>query len=213
MTPFGRRVATFVAACLAVDLYGYAIYHAWRTHLIGPVLTLALLTLVAVLGIVGLALAPAWLRRARTDAPASHAVEPAEQRAPRPWWVTVILALSAVVLGVALAVGDSVFLATPGHPVGVEWWELIAINTACVGLFIFTIIRLRQPTQIGIAIGVILTIQTALQLVPGESIARIVSVRFVFAIVQAAAFYVPFGLWAGHLWRRIMAAIFTPPKR
>jgi hypothetical protein len=210
VTPFGRRVATFVAACIVVDLYGYAIYHAWRTHLIGPGLTLGLLSLVAALGVAGLALAPAWLQRARGGAPAPQPVEP---RTPRPWWLRVVLALASVAAGAALAVGDSIFLATPGHPVGSEWAELIAINAVCVGLLILTIIRLRRPTQIGIAIGVILTIQTALQLVPGASLARLLSLRFVFAIIQAGVFYVPFGLWAGHLWRRIMAAIFTPPRR
>ncbi len=213
MTPFGRRVATFVAACVVVDLYGYAIYHAWQTHLIGPGLTLALLSVVAALGVLGLALAPAWIRRARGDAPPAQPPEGVERRAPRPWWVTLMLALSAIALGAALAVGDSIFLAAPGHPAGAEWLELIAINTVCAGLFIFTMIRLRRPTRIGIALGVILTIQTALQLVPGASLARIVSLRFVFAMLQAAAFYVPFGLWAGHLWRRIMTAIFTPPRR
>ena len=42
MTPFGRRVATFVGACLVFDLYGFAVYHAWRTHLLGAVPALVL---------------------------------------------------------------------------------------------------------------------------------------------------------------------------
>jgi hypothetical protein len=210
LTPFGRRVATFVAACVAVDLYGYAIYHAWRTHLIGPGLTLGLLSVVAALGVVGLTLAPAWLQRARGDVPAP---QPAEPRVPRPWWWRVVLALASLAAGAALAIGDSIFLAAPGHPIGSEWLELIALNAVCVGLLIFTINRLRRATQLGIALGVILTIQTALQLVPGSSLTRVLSLRFVFALIQAGVFYVPFGLWAGHLWHRIMAAIFTPPRR
>lgn len=210
MTPFRRRVTTLVAACIAVDLYGYAIYHAWQTRLIGPRATLLLLSIVAALGVVGLALAPAWIQRAR----GGGSPAPVEQRAPRPWWFRMVLALAAVLGGAALAVGDWIFLrAAPGHPVGAEWLPLIGINTAFVGLAIFTAIRLRHPTRIGTALGVVLAIQAAFQLTPGASLARMFSLRFAFAIIQAAVFYVPFGLWAGHLWSRIMNAIFTPPRR
>ena len=206
MTPFGRRVGTLVAACIAVDLYGYAIYHAWQTHLIGPRVTLLLLSVVAALGVVGLALAPAWIQRARGDAPPP----PVEARTARPWWVHLLLVLGAIAGGVALTVGDWLFLAGPGT---VAWALLIAINTVFVGLTIFTFIRLRQPSRIGIALGVVLTIQAALQFTPGSSLMRVLSVRFLFAIVQAGVVYVPLGLWAGHLWTRIMMAIFTPPRR
>ena len=206
MTPFGRRVGTLVAACIAVDLYGYAIYHAWQTHLIGPRVTLLLLTIVAGLGIVGLALAPAWIQRARGDAPPA----PVEPRTVRPWWFRLVLVLASIAGGVALTVGDWILLAGPGS---VAWALFIAVNTAFVGLTIFTFIRLRQPSRIGIALGVVLTIQAALQFTPGSSLTRVLTLRFVFAIVQAGVIYVPLGLWAGHLWARIMKAIFTPPRR
>lgn len=206
MTPFGRRVTTLVAACVAVDLYGYAIYHAWQTHLIGPRVTLLLLSLVAGLGIVGLALAPAWIQRARGDAPAA----PAEPRMVRPWWFRVLLVLGAIAGGIALTVGDWICLAGPGQ---VAWALLIGVNTVFVGLTIFTFMRLRVPSRIGIALGIVLTIQAAMQFTPGSSLARVLSFRFLFAIVQAGVIYVPLGLWAGHLWARIMKAIFTPPRR
>lgn len=206
MTPFGRRVSTLVAACIAVDLYGYAIYHAWQTHLIGPRVTLLLLSIVAGLGIVGLALAPAWIQRARGDAPPA-AVEP---RTVRPWWFRALLVLAAIAGGVALATGDWIFLAGPGQ---VAWALLIAVNTVFVGLTIFTFMRLREPSRIGIALGIVLAIQAAMQFTPGSSLMRVLSFRFLFAIAQAGVVYVPLGLWAGHLWARIMKAIFTPPRR
>jgi hypothetical protein len=204
VTPFGRRVGTLVAACIAVDLYGYAIYHAWQTHLIGPRVTLLLLSIVAGLGIVGLALAPAWIQRARGDAPPA-AVEP---RTVRPWWFRLLLVLASIAGGAALTIGDWLFLSRP-----VAWAWLIVINTAFVGLTIFTFIRLKQPSRVGIALGVILTAQSALQFTPGSSLARVLTFRFLFALVQAGVIYVPMGLWAGHLWARIMKAIFTPPRR
>jgi len=205
VTPFGRRVATLVAACVAVDLYGYAIYHAWQTHLIGPRVTLLLLSIVAALGIVGLALAPAWIQRARGDIP-----PPPEPRTVRPWWFRLLLVLAAIAGGVALTIGDWVFMAGPGS---VAWALLIAINTIFVGLTIFTFMRLKQPSRIGIALGVVLTIQAALQFTPGSSLMRVLTLRFLFAILQAGVVYVPLGLWAGHLWARIVKAIFTPPRR
>lgn len=207
MTPFQRRVATLVGACIAVDLYGYAIYHAWQIRLIGPRVTLVLLSIVAALGVVGLALAPAWIQRARGDAP-PVAVEP---RAPRPWWFLLVLVLAAIAGGAALAVGDWIFLVAPGRHAA--WPALIGINTALVGLDIVTLIRLHRPTRIGIVLGVVLTIQAAFQVTPGASLARVVSLHFIFALVQAGAFYVPLGLWAGHLLWRVMNAIVTPPRR
>jgi hypothetical protein len=206
VTPFGRRVGTLVAACVAVDLYGYAIYHAWQTHLIGPRVTLLLLSVVAALGIVGLALAPAWIQRARGDAPPA----PVEQRAVRPWWFRVVLVLASIAGGVALTVGDWLFLAGTG---AVAWALLIAVNTAFVGLTVFTLMKLRRPSRVGIAIAAVLTIQAAFQFTPGPSLMRILSLRFIFALIQAAVIYMPLGLWAGHLWTRIMKAIFTPPRR
>jgi hypothetical protein len=210
VTPLGRRVATFVAACVAIDLYGYAIYHAWRTHLIGPGMTLVLLTVVAVLGVAGLALAPAWIRRARGE---EAAPAPVEQRTPRPLWLNVVLVLAALAGGAGLALGDRIVWPQQAPASATEWIVLTAVNIAFAGLVIFTFLRIRRPTRIGIALAVILTIQSALQLVPGDSLARIASARFLFALVQMGVFYVPFGLWGGHLWRRIMTAIFTPPRR
>jgi hypothetical protein len=207
VTPFRRRVATLLGACVAIDLYGYAIYHAWQTHLIGPRTTLLLLSIVAALGLVGLALAPAWIQRARGEAPPA-AVEP---RAPRPRWFLGVMVLASIAGGAALAFADWIFLAAPGRPVA--WLVLIGVNAVFVGLDIFTLIRLRHPTRIGIALGVALTIQSAFQLTPGPSLARMLSFRFVFALIQAAVFYLPLGVWAGHLWWRVMNAIFTPPRR
>jgi hypothetical protein len=206
VTPSGRRIATLVAACIAVDLYGYAIYHAWQTHLIGPRVTLLLLSIVAALGILGLALAPAWIQRARGGAPPT----PVEPRTARPWWFRVVLVLASSAGGAALTVGDWLILAGSGT---VPWVYLIAINTAFVGLTVFTFIRLRHPSRVGIVIAVVLTIQAAFQFTPGSSPTRILSLRFIFAIIQWAVIYVPLGLWAGHLWSRIMKAIFTPPRR
>jgi hypothetical protein len=121
-----------------------------------------------------------------------------------------LLVLAALAGGVALTVGDWLFFAGQA---GISWPLLISINTVFSGLTIFTFIRLRQPSRIGIALGVVLTIQAAFQFTPGSSLARIVSLRFIFALIQAGVVYVPLGLWAGHLWARIMKAIFTPPKR
>ena len=208
MTPFGRRVATFVVACLAFDLYGYAVYHAWRTHLLGPVPTLVLLTLMAVLGIAGLTLAPAWIRRERGDAPVAE-----EQRKPRPWWFPWLLALVSIAGGAGLAAW-SFLVWPPASPPGIgQWLGLIALDSACMGFLVFTILRLRRPERFGIALGVILTIDSALRLVGGIALPRILSLRFVFALVQMGIIYVPLCLWGGYLWRRIMTAIFTPPKR
>lgn len=209
MTPYGRRVASFVAACVAIDLYGYAIYHAWRTHLIGPGVTLLLLSIVSTLGLIGLALAPRWIRTAQGEMPQPQPVA----RAPMRRWLIVVLALVSIAAGVGLAFGDRFLLGGPAHPVAAQWLAPVAFNTACVGLLIFTFIRLRRPSRFGIVFAVILTIDMALQLTPGTSLTRLVSLRFVFALIQMGAFSVPLALWAGHLWERVMTAIFTPPRR
>ena len=210
MTPFGRRVATFVAACLAFDLYGFAVYRAWRTHLLGPVATLVLLTVMAALGIAGMAVAPAWLRRAKGEgsAPATE-----EQPKRRPWWFPWVLALAAIVGGTGLAAWSWLAWPSVTPPTGTQRLLLIALDSACVGFLIFTVVRLRRPERFGLALGVILTIDGAIRLVGGIALAQILSLRFVFGIVQMGVIYLPICLWGGYLWRRIMSAIFTPPKR
>jgi len=209
VTPFGRRVVTFMAACLAFDLYGYAVYHAWRTHLIGPALALVLLSLMAVLGIAGLILAPGWIRRAHGGL--APPIE--EQRKPRPWWFYGLALLASIVGGAGLAAWSWIEWPPVSPPTAGQWLQLIALDGACVGFLIFTILRLRRFEQFGIALGVILTIDGAIRLVGGIALARILSVRFLFGIVQMGVIYLPFCLWGGYLWRRIMAAIFTPPRR
>jgi hypothetical protein len=82
-----------------------------------------------------------------------------------------------------------------------------------VGFLVFTIVRLRRVELFGLALGVILTIDGSIRLVGGLSVAQILSLRFVFALVQMGVIYMPLCLWGGYLWRRIMTAIFTPPKR
>lgn len=210
MTPFGRRVATFVAACFAFDLYGYAVYHAWRTHLLGPVSTLILLTVMAALGIAGLALAPKWLRRPEQPAPVEQGKE---QPKPRPWWFAPLLVLAALAGGVGLAAWSWLEWPPATPPTITQWLLLIALDTACVGFLLFTIVRLRHFERFGLAIGIVLTIDGAIRLVGGIQLARILSLRFVFAILQMGVIYMPLCLWGGHLWRRIMTAIFTPPRR
>jgi hypothetical protein len=216
VTPFGRRVATFMAACFAFDLYGYAVYHAWRTHLLGSVSTLVLLTLMAVLGIAGLALAPAWLKRSTGAAATPAAIEqPAavEQSKPRPWWFAWVLVLASIAGGVGLAAWSWLEWPPATPPTAVQSFLLIALDTACVGFLVFTIVRLRRPERFGLALGVILTIDGAVRLVGGIELARILSLKFVFGIIQMGVIYMPLCLWGGYLWRRIMTAIFTPPRR
>jgi hypothetical protein len=210
VTPFGRRVATFVAACLAFDLYGYAVYHAWRTHLLGATATLVSLTLMAALGIAGIVLAPAWIRRGNGEvsAPATE-----EQRKRRPWWFPWVLALVALAGGAGLAAWSWLVWPPATPPTAEQWLLLIGLDAACVGFLIFTIVRLRRPERFGLALGVILTIDGAIRLVGGVSVAQIVSPRFVFGLIQMGVIYMPICLWGGYLWRRIMTAIFTPPKR
>jgi hypothetical protein len=215
MTPFGKRVGTFVAACLALDLYGYAVYHAWRTHLIGSATTLILLTLIAALGIAGLLMAPKWLERARGGPPAP----PPESRPRLPWWLIVALALGSIAAGAGIAEWGRLVLPTVPGTIG-ERLGVVALDAACVGFFVFTVIRLRRPGVIrpgalrfGLALGVVFTIEGAFQVVGGLSLAHVLSVAFLYALVQMGVIDVPLFLWAGYLWGRVMAAIFTPPRR
>jgi hypothetical protein len=210
VTPFGRRVATFVGACLVFDLYGYAVYHAWRTQLLGPVPALVLLTLMAVLGIAGIVFAPAWIRRASGQASAPVVEEP---RKRRPRWFLWLLVLASIAGGAGLAACDWIAWPPSAPPTAVQWLALVALDTACVGFLVFTIVRLRRVELFGLALGVILTIDGSIRLVGGLSVAQILSLRFVFALVQMGVIYMPLCLWGGYLWRRIMTAIFTPPKR
>jgi hypothetical protein len=218
MTPFGKRVGTFVAACLALDLYGYAVYHAWRTHLLGSATTLVLLTLIAALGITGLLMAPRWLEQARGGPPAP-APEPGSAPRRLPWWLIAALALGSIAAGVGLSEwGRLVLPPTPGTTG--ERLGIVALDAACIGFFVFTVIRLRRPSAIrpgalrlGLALGLIFTIEGAFQVVGGLSLAHVLSARFVYALVQMGVIDVPLFLWAGYLWGRVMAAIFTPPKR
>jgi hypothetical protein len=198
-----------MAACLALDLYGYAVYHAWRTHLIGPAFALVLLTLMAVLGIAGLILAPAWIRR--DDGGVAPQRE--EKRTRRPWWVFWLAVFASLVGGAGLAAWSWIEWPPLSPPTTSQWLQLIALDCACVGFFIFTILRLRRFEQFGLVLGVILTIDGAVRLAGGVALARILSVRFVFGLVQMGVIYMPFCLWGGYLWRRIMMAIFTPPRR
>jgi hypothetical protein len=210
VTPFGRRVATFVGACLVFDLYGYAVYHAWRTHLLGPVPALVLLTLMAVLGIAGMVFAPAWIRRAGGQVPAPLVEEP---RKRRPWWFPWLLALASIAGGAGLAAWSWIAWPPPAPPTVAQWLLLVALDAACVGFLVFTIVRLKRPERFGLALGVILTIDGSIRLVGGFSVAHILSLRFVFGLIQMGVIYLPICLWGGYLWRRIMTAIFTPPKR
>jgi hypothetical protein len=223
VNPFGKRVATFVAACMALDLYGYAVYHAWRTHYIGSVTTLVLLTLIAGLGIGGLLLAPKWLEQAKgaaspTSAPAAPPAP--ESVAPRrPWWLPWLLGLGSIAAGFGIAEWGRIVLPAAPSTLG-EWLGVVALDAACVGFSVFTVIRLRRPSafrpiarQFGLALGVIFTIEGAFQVVGGLSIAHVFSVQFLFALVQMAVIDVPLFLWAGYVWSRVMSAIFTPPKR
>ena len=217
MTPQGRRVVTFVVACFAFDLYGYAVYHAWRTHLLGSAATLIALTAMAGVGIVGLAFAPNWLRRAGGGIPApasgeqpAVAVEPPKRR---PWWLAGVLVLASIAGGVGLTAWSWLEWPPPQPPTTVQWLLLVALDTACVGFLIFTIVRLRRPERFGLALGVILTIDGAVRLVGGIALARILSLRFVFGLLQMGVIYMPLCLWGGYLWRRIMQAIFTAPRR
>jgi hypothetical protein len=209
VTPFGRRVVTFMAACLAFDLYGYAVYHAWRAHLIGPAFALVLLTLMAALGIAGLILAPAWIRRD----PGGTAPPIGEQPKPRSWWLLSLAVLASIAGGAGLAAWSWIEWPPLSPPNASQWLQLIALDTACVGFLVFTLLRLRRFERFGLALGVILTIDGAIRLVGGVALGRILSVRFLFGIVQMGVIYLPFCLWGGYLWRRIMTAIFTPPRR
>ena len=213
MTPFGRRVATFMVACFAFDLYGYAVYHAWRTHLLGSVATLVLLTAMAALGIAGLAFAPAWLRRPSGDVSVSTPPAPETPQKRRPWWFAWVLVFASIAGGTGLAAWSWVEWPPLAPPTTVQWLLLIALDTACVGFLVFTIIRLRHPERFGLALGVILTIDGAVRLVGGLALAHILSMRFVFGLIQMGVIYMPLCLWGAHLWRRIMTAIFTPPRR
>jgi hypothetical protein len=207
VTPFGRRVVTFVGACLVFDLYGYAVYHAWSTHLLGGAPALVLLTLIAVLGIVGLVLAPNWIRRA-SGAPAMAPVtEP--PRARRPWWFPWLLTITSLAAGAGLAAWSWLAWPPAVRPTIPQWLLLIALDCACVGFLVFTIVRIRRPERFGLAIGIVLTLDGAIRLVGGLTVSQILSLRFVFGLVQMGIIYLPICLWGGYLWRRIMTAIFS----
>src|SRR5262249_10800072 len=219
MNPFGRRVATFVVACLAFDLWGYAVYHAWRTQLIGAVPALIVLTVMAVLGLGCLALGPRWIGRA--PGVTTEVTEPSEPPPKARPWLVLALGLGSIAAGAGLDAWGRFVFPPVGAPAGTgELAAGIAINAACVGFLVFTVIRLSRPgalrpvaRRFALALAIFGTIEAAARVAGGVTLPQLLSARFAYAVVQMGIIYVPLCLWAGYIWGRIMSAIFTPPRR